>query len=163
MHTILLLRHAEAVSVVPGRPDADRPLTEAGRARAAAVGDGLREAGITVDLVLCSSARRTRETTEALRLDCPVEHRDELYNAGSDTIEELLHLLPEDVSTVLVVGHAPGIPALAHDLIDPDTADLTALAAIDRGYPTATLVRFTYDGPWAELRQARLVAAQPGR
>lgn len=162
MRTLMLLRHAEAAATAPGRHDQERPLTDAGTQRAAAVGEQIRTTGPEPELVITSSALRTRQTAEALGLNAPIEVEPRIYNAGSDTIVQLLHEMADDPAVVLVVGHAPGIPALAHDLADPETSAHAALAAIDQGYPTATLCRLEFDTSWAELHSAALVQAEPG-
>jgi len=171
VRTLLLLRHAEAVAIAPGRSDADRPLTAAGRTRATEVGEVLRSSGTTVDLVLCSPALRTRETVEALQLTAPLVLASAIYNAGSDTIvaaiteavAEHRAVHGHEPTTLLVVGHAPGVPALAHDLADPATSSLAALNAIERGYPPATLCRLDTEDPWDALDSGRLVAVDNGR
>src|SRR5579875_2861703 len=60
MHQLLLLRHANAAAAPPGLPDHARPLTAVGRAAAGAMGRAMRRLGLQPDLVLVSSARRTR-------------------------------------------------------------------------------------------------------
>lgn len=159
-HTLLLLRHAQAVDFAPGHADADRELTDAGRAQASAVGEHLRASGTAVDRVLCSRATRTRQTVIEARVEAETEHLGSLYNAGSDTILAELRTVPEDVSCVLVVGHAPGVPALAHDLADPASSEAGALATIARRFPPATLVRLEFDDAWADLTVARLSSAR---
>ncbi|MDN5727224.1 MAG: histidine phosphatase family protein [Propionibacteriales bacterium] len=156
MPTLLLLRHATAVAFAPGRSDSERPLTDHGHAQAVAVGDLL--ATTHVDRVLCSPAVRTRQTADGLALACEIELAPALHNAGADTILALISEVDETVGTLLVVGHAPGIPALAQELAGPDSAS-SALAAIRRGYPPATLVRIEVDGTWADPRATRLVGA----
>lgn len=152
-HVLLLLRHAKAESYVPGAHDDQRPLSETGRRQAVEVGELLCDT--TVDHVLCSPSTRTRETLDGLGLQCPVDYRDEIYNAGSDTILAALTGVPEHVGTVLVVGHAPGVPALALDLADAATSDAEALAQLETGYPPATITRLELDGTWADLASAR--------
>ena len=159
MRTLLLLRHAEAAAVAPGRHDTERPLTDDGLRQATAIGEALRIAGHEPDLVISSPALRTKQTAEALDLDAPVQVDRRVYNAGSDTILAVLHEVAGEPDTVLVVGHAPGIPALVHDLADPETSEATAVEAIDAGYPVATLCRLEFDGSWAELQAAQLVRA----
>ncbi|MFX4274060.1 SixA phosphatase family protein [Propionibacteriaceae bacterium Y1685] len=154
MHTLLLLRHAKAADFAPGRSDSERPLTDRGHQQASGVGEAL--SGTRVDHVLCSPAVRTQQTTEGLGLNCDIELAEGLYNAGSDTILALIAEVDESVDTLLVVGHAPGIPALAHDLAGSDS-DSTAMATIERGYPPATLARIEIDGTWAEPGTTRLV------
>lgn len=156
MRTLLLLRHAKAATVAPGRHDTERPLVDDGLQQAAAIGEALRLAGHEPDLVISSPALRAQQTAEALELDAPLQVERRVYNAGSDTILDVLHELTGEPDTVLVVGHAPGIPALVHDLADPDTSTPDALATIDQGFPTATLCRLEFDGTWADLQTARL-------
>ena len=64
MRELILLRHAHAEPPAPGQEDFDRPLSLQGQAEAEAAGRWLKEHGYTPDRVVCSTARRTRETTE---------------------------------------------------------------------------------------------------
>lgn len=159
--TLLLLRHAQAEDFRPGRPDADRRLTPAGRDQAERVGAWMRETGLRPDFVLCSPATRTRQTLEGLGLEAEVDFAAGVYNAGSDTLLLAAQEAPEDAQTVLIVSHAPGTPALAHDLAD-DESDAGAVAVIESRFPPATLARLEFDGAWADLTAARLVGARLG-
>lgn len=158
-HQLFLMRHAQAANSAAGQGDIARTLTRHGRSQARAVGEVLADARI--DLILCSPAARTRQTAELLQLSAPVDYRDTLYNAGARWIESELAGVADWVRTVLVVAHAPGIPALAHDLASADS-DPTALAVIDHYFPPATLVGLEFIGPWAALDQARIVMARRG-
>lgn len=158
-HVLLLLRHAKAESFIPGAADDQRPLSPRGREQATAVAESLR--GTTIDHVLCSPSLRTRQTLEPIAVAGPVDYAAAIYNAGSDTILSELADVGESVATVLVVGHAPGIPALAHDLADPDDSDVDAQDQIESSYPPATLARLEFEGTWAGLSSgsARLTEA----
>ena len=158
MRTLHLLRHAEAQwqSSGPGG-DHTRPLSSRGVQQARGVGAHLRQAG--VDLILTSSATRTRQTAEALGLGVPILARDEIYNAGADQILRSILEVPERYNGVLVVGHAPGIPALAHALADA-SSEASARATIAYRYPPATLASLTVHTSWAKLRAATLTAAR---
>ena len=57
---LILLRHAK--SDWPDVPDRDRPLAKRGRRDAPKIGRWLREHGYLPDIVICSDARRTRQT-----------------------------------------------------------------------------------------------------
>lgn len=149
-HRLLLLRHAKAADFAPGRGDAGRPLTEVGLAQVARVADFLAGKDFAVDRVLASSAVRTRQTAEGLALGCPIELADDLYNAGSETIARAIGETDESVGTLLVVGHAPGIPTLTHELAGDGSED-RALQRIEQSYPTATLSVLTIDDAWASL------------
>jgi phosphohistidine phosphatase len=158
--TLLLLRHAQAQETAPDRTDAQRELTAAGHAQAAAVGRWLQSAGLTVDHILCSAAVRTQQTMQDLQLTGSVEITDALYNAGSDTIIELIHGLPDDVEVALVIGHAPGIPQAAHELAHPLSSDPGAVATVEHRFPPATIVRLETPGSWSTLDRAALTQAQ---
>ena len=73
---------------------------------------------------------------------------------------EALRDLDGDCRTVLLVGHAPGVPAVAYELADPETSDPAALAAIDGRFPAATLARLELTGDWADLETAALVGVR---
>ena len=123
--TLILMRHATAGHQGATR-DHDRPLTEHGRREAAAAGRWILASLPAVDAVLCSTATRTRQTLAASGIPAPVSYQERLYGGGIDDIVELLHQLPSTADTVLVIGHAPGIPAAAAALVDVATSARSA-------------------------------------
>jgi phosphohistidine phosphatase len=144
VRSLYLLRHATAGSP-PGLLDVDRPLTPEGIAEAEALGHDLAE--VPVDLVLCSSARRAAETTEALRLDAPVWWERDLYLAPASALIERVRLVDDAVRSLLVVAHNPGIQVLAEELVD-DPADRRRLAA---RFNPASLAVLTVPSTWDRL------------
>ena len=62
MLTLSLLRHAKSSWKEPALPDHDRPLNTRGKAEAPVMGKEIAKHGLEPDLVLCSTARRTRDT-----------------------------------------------------------------------------------------------------
>lgn len=157
MKRILLLRHAKSSHAEAGVRDFDRPLNDRGLAAAAAMGRSMAGAGRIPDDILCSAARRARETLDALWQDWPQRPRadwdEALYGAAAQGLRQRLTILPEAVESVLVIGHNPAIEELARDLAgggDPD-----AYATMRAKYPTAALAVLDADiGAWAELRTA---------
>ncbi len=148
--TLFLMRHAHAEHTAPGLGDYYRPLSTAGRAAAAAQAVHLDE----VSYVLVSGSARTRQTVTCLGLGVETVGLRELYGAGSDTILDAIRGVGDEVTGLLVVGHAPGVPALVHDLaVAGSDPEAVALAA---NFPPATLCRLEVDGPWAALSEARL-------
>ena len=138
MRLVYLLRHAKS-SWESGLPDQERPLAKRGRRAAKAIGRHVREAGVEPELVLCSTARRARETLERVEpaLGSPdVRIEPRLYEAGSDELLDCLRAVADHVGSVMLIGHNPGLQQLALDLARP-TADVSELAA---KYPTAALV-----------------------
>ena len=115
MRELILLRHAHADPALPGQPDIDRPLSAEGLAEAEAAGRWLRDRGLVPDCVLCSPARRTRETLEAvLGIVGYVDQRLEpaIYEATSGTLVTLADEHCE-VGRLMLVGHNPGLERLA--------------------------------------------------
>ncbi|GAA4403178.1 SixA phosphatase family protein [Tsukamurella soli] len=131
MTVLILMRHGAAAMLLP---DADRPLTDDGVAEAAATGAWLRETGLAPDLALVSSARRTRETFAATGVDCPAEVLGELYNCEPEDVFAAVNAVCPDAETLLVVGHFPAIPEVAH---------LLAPGADVPGFSTGTVAAFT--------------------
>ncbi|WP_072690621.1 SixA phosphatase family protein [Rhodococcus marinonascens] len=146
--TLILMRHGKS-GYSEGATDHERPLTSRGREDAGAAGEWLRSTQPPIDAVLCSTARRTRETLEATRVDAPTRFADELYGAyAAKVLAEIARIEPS-VRTLLVVGHVPGMPLTALDLAD----DLeTAAARVTREkFPTSALAVLTVACDWDEL------------
>jgi phosphohistidine phosphatase len=146
---VYLLRHAKS-SWKTGLPDHERPLAPRGERAAKAIALHLRDQGIEPELVLCSTARRARETLERIELGTPdVRFEDELYGAGAASLLARLRSVPDDVGSVMLIGHNPGLQLLALDLARPG-AELRELEA---KYPTAALATLAFPGPsWAALQ-----------
>jgi phosphohistidine phosphatase len=165
VRTLITLRHARTEDVRPGGRDLERRLTAHGEQQARAVGDFLRREAITVDTVLCSAAVRARRTLELLGLptgeDGPqTTISEQFYSAGTDSLIEAVRALPDDRVCALLVGHAPGLPGVVYEVTDPESADPGAWAAIERGFPAATLARLEWAGGWADLGTARLISVR---
>jgi phosphohistidine phosphatase len=149
---LLLLRHAKAASP-DGVADHERPLTARGRRNASSVGEWLASQMLVPDLVLCSDAVRTRETTDlvlsGLAADdgrVPVRALPDLYYTTVHRVLDLVSETAEDVATLLVVGHEPTTSAV-----------VAAVTGRDVSIPTAAVAVVELDGDWAE------VAAGAGR
>jgi len=152
MHQLILLRHAKSSWDDANQPDRDRPLNQRGRMAATRMRSAMRDLGLCPDLVLVSSALRTRETLEALEPwpDTPlVEVMDALYLATAGQLMDAIRDVAETTRSVLVIGHNPGMHDLALTLVaDPDTASARDMAA---GFPTAALAEFAVSAPWSRL------------
>jgi phosphohistidine phosphatase len=162
LKSITLLRHAKAVPYEEGVDDHARPLNPRGRAAATAIG---RERGLSLpDFVLCSSARRTRETWELIRQgwEAPPasEITDDLYMADLPDLLRRIATLPAGLESVWLIGHNPGLHDLARHFAR--NAPLTAAASeLDRHFPTAARAVLIADAdrwPDAEDASCRLAA-----
>jgi phosphohistidine phosphatase len=157
MRQLLLLRHAKSSWDEATLSDHARPLNARGRAAAAAMAEQMRELGLSPDIVLVSSARRTLQTLEALQpLEASpiVEVMDDLYLAPWQRLIETLRGMPETARSVLLIGHNPGLHELSLALMGPAGATLGSPHArrLTEGYPTGALAEFTVAGPWGQLQ-----------
>src|SRR5205823_1854377 len=103
---------------------------------------------------------RVQQTVQALRTTAPVVVCDRLYNAGGDEILALVRDLDDSVAHVLVVGHAPGLPSVVHELADPEASDPEAMATVGRQFPAGTLATMAVAGAWCDLERAVLVSVR---
>ncbi|MEV8585988.1 histidine phosphatase family protein [Streptomyces sp. NPDC051180] len=157
---IVLLRHAKADW--NGESDHERPLADRGRTDAPVAGRRLAGTGIAIDLALCSTAARTRETWKLAVSELPERPRtvyeERLYEASVGEIIALLNETPDDVTDLLVIGHNPGMHGLADALAGESEGD-TRSRMNRSGFPTSAFAVLTFDGSWksVELGAARLV------
>ncbi len=116
MRTLLILRHGKAAPE-EGGSDAARPLTKRGKREAEQMGQVLRKDDLAPDRILASSARRTRETARqvatATHFGGSIDDLDELYLAEPEAYITAVRRYAPDAQRVLVVGHNPGLEALA--------------------------------------------------
>lgn len=152
--TLVLARHAEAEGGTAGGDDRERALTDRGRQEAQELGRWLCQQGIGCDEVKCSPAQRTRETmAEIAEAGCPegeieIEHR--LYNADADDVLAVVREASEDANVLLVLGHAPGLPAAASLLADGE-GSVQAHELLAEGFPSAGVAILRFSGHWSDL------------
>jgi phosphohistidine phosphatase len=141
--TLVLLRHAKAEQS-PDTPDAERPLTARGHADAAAAGAWLARHALLPDVVLCSTARRTRQTWHGMAVGMTgsppeggptgsapvVRYEAGAYEAQPDQLLELVRAVEPGAGTVLLIAHNPGVSLLSA-LLDPQRADPEGLRTTD--------------------------------
>ncbi|MET8676174.1 histidine phosphatase family protein [Streptomyces sp. NPDC004647] len=149
---IVLLRHAKADW--PDVSDHDRPLAERGRKDAPVAGRWLANTGIDPGLTLCSTAARTRETWKLVVHELPQRpktvYEERLYEATLGDLLALLNETSDDVQDLLLVGHNPGMHALA-DALSGD-AEGDALERMSRrGFPTAAIAVVGFNGSWKSV------------
>ena len=175
---LALLRHAK--SAWPDLPDHDRPLAGRGRGDAPLMGRWLRDTGWIPDLVWCSTAERATQTwrlaAAELGADPPVSYEPRMYGATGGELAALIRQAPPRMTTLLLVGHNPGIQELALTLsaaADGDAATAAgdettagghaAAEALDRAaakFPTAAIALLEFGGGWEDLSagRARLIS-----
>lgn len=157
MLTLSILRHAKSSWADPTLDDHDRPLAKRGVKTIPAVAKFMRQAKLRPTLAICSDALRTRATLTLLlaELGPPtprVVYDEMLYLASPPTIRTVL-AEAGDEPHVLLVGHNPGLHALALELVGE--GDRKTLAALAQEFPTAALAVLSFEAEsWKELKSA---------
>lgn len=155
MREIYLLRHAKSSWAEPTIDDFDRPLAKRGLKAGKKVARYLAEAGIRPDAVLCSAARRTRQTLELVQEACKpgatVLIERGLYLAGARKLLNRIRKLPDSAGSVLVIGHNPGMQELA--MLLTGSGQLDMVQAMLAKFPTAGLAVFRSGAEhWADVQ-----------
>ena len=154
---LFVLRHAKSSWDDPGLPDRERPLAPRGQRAVAVLHEYIRSKGIEPALVLCSSARRTRETLDGVEPGGEQLIEDELYPADASALIERLRRVPADVASVMLIGHNPAMQLLVLRLangVDLNVED-SNLADVRRKFPTGGLATLEFDCAWSELAPGR--------
>ncbi|GAA2895730.1 histidine phosphatase family protein [Streptosporangium fragile] len=149
---LVVLRHAKS-AWPEGVADVDRPLAGRGRRDAPAVGRRLRAAGLLPDRVISSPSRRTRETWELaageLGAEVPVSYDGRVYEADVPELLGVVREVPDDVRTLLLLGHNPGLAELVAALAGRATGD--ALERVREKFPTSAIAVLAVPGSWSGL------------
>jgi phosphohistidine phosphatase len=139
---LVIVRHAKS-AWPDGVPDPQRPLNKRGRRDARAAGRWLRDHLGHIDAVMCSPAIRARQTWDLLaaKLDGAPDPivDDRVYAATAQTLLTVVHEIPDDAESAVLVGHNPGV------------ADLVALLS-GEALPmrTSAIALLDLTGPWED-------------
>lgn len=171
---LVVLRHAKS-AWPPDVPDDERPLAKRGRRDAPAAGRRLFVDGCVPDLVLCSTARRTRETWDLVAPELgarpEVVFEPRVYGASAAELLDVVREVPELRRTVLLIGHQPGVQDLVLSLVgegeeggegegkrdgreagnETRAGDEEALARVRAKFPTSGVAVLGLPGAWADL------------
>lgn len=132
MKTLLLMRHAKSSWEDPELTDHDRPLNQRGLRDAPRMGQLIQEQGLTPDLIIASTAQRAQQTAYLVAQQCgdqtPIDSTGQLYLAAPHDYVAYLRSLDDQFSTVLVIGHNPGLEDL-----------LESITGLFQGMPTAAV------------------------
>ncbi|MFF1294358.1 MULTISPECIES: SixA phosphatase family protein [unclassified Streptomyces] len=153
LRRLVVLRHAKS-AWPEGVPDHRRPLAPRGRRDAPAAGRALVEADFLPDLALCSTAVRARQTWDLASAQWgtppPVRHDERLYGADAAELLDVVHEVPAEVETLLLVGHNPGLEELVLGLAGDGLDD--TLERVHVKFPTSAIAVLTWRGTgWEAL------------
>jgi phosphohistidine phosphatase len=122
MKTLYLLRHAKSSWKFPELTDQERPLNSRGKRDAPIMGNWLKEQGMMIpDRILSSPAVRTLATISrvghALGLSGEaIETEAQLYHAAPHTLLNIIRSCSQEVNSLMLVGHNPGLTELVNHL-----------------------------------------------
>ena len=154
-HSLILLRHAKS-DWSGGEVDLHRPLGARGRRQAPQAGRWLEDNIGRIDLAIVSPAARARETWELASVELavppPARFDDRVYAASRDELLEVVRGVAEEVTTLVVVGHNPGIEDLA-----------AMLSGRPVEMPTSALAVLTAQGAWSATEPSAVVLRTSGR
>jgi phosphohistidine phosphatase len=147
-HTLIVMRHAKA-GELPGGPDFERALRPRGQRDSAAAGRWLAARGLYPGLVLCSAARRTRQTWQHVSGPLLAEFagpapefvaEERLYQADSEDVADIVRETSDEVGEILYIGHNPAAAELVQ-----------LLAGAEPEFPTAAIAVIGVGSDWADL------------
>lgn len=152
--TLIVMRHATAEPYAA--EDELRELTEGGVSAARAGGEWLTRHGLVPNEVWVSAATRTRQTWDEVRsamgdeADPTVHVEAAIYQAGPESVLDLVSLSDPASEVVLVLGHNPTVSYLSH-LLDDGHPDMSAWKRVSEGFPPAAMAVFDVPVEWVDL------------
>lgn len=149
--TLVMIRHAKSSWANPLQSDYERPLNERGQHDAPMMGERLKRQNILPDLVIASPAKRAKQTAKKIAAaigydEDKIQWQEKLYHCIPSVFEEVLHEVGDDVKTVFIVAHNPGITEFANEV--------SAKFKIDN-MPTCAVVGIEFEtDQWNEFTNA---------
>ena len=153
---LFVLRHAKSSWDEPGLDDHERALAPRGQQAVKVLAEHLRSNDIHPVQVLCSTARRTRETLDGVDPDGERLIEPELYGASAEGLLERLRQVPAETASVMLIGHNPALQLLVLRLAgSTSSGDDTNISEVRNKFPTGGLATLTFDGTWDTLAPGR--------
>ena len=148
MKTIYLVRHAKSDWGDNSIPDFDRPLNKRGKRDAPFMGEILNQKKIKIDLIISSPAKRARKTAIAVAEknkypEKSILFNEDIYEATSNDILEIINKLDERYQTVMIFGHNPGLTFLNNHISNKYIDNI----------PTCGIVAMEIDDAWNNIGQ----------
>lgn len=121
--TLVMIRHAKSSWANPLQSDFERPLNERGEKDAPVMGERMKERNLVPDLIISSKAKRAKQTAKKIAAaigynEENIRWYDRLYHCVPAVFVEVLYDVPDNVKTVYIVAHNPGITDFVNELSD---------------------------------------------
>jgi phosphohistidine phosphatase len=146
--TLVVVRHAKS-DWQHDLADEERPLAPRGRREAPLIGPWVATHVGELDLVICSTAVRARQTLALSGLSGMVKYDERVYAASYQDLMSVVDEVSDDVTKLALVGHNPGLSDLVRILTNEPIELKTAAVAV-----------LTWPGGWPDVwsRRASLVS-----
>lgn len=151
MKTVVLIRHAKSSWGDPSVIDFERPLNERGKKDAPIMAGRMKERKIQPDLFISSPAKRAKKTaklfTEVFKAgEKDIVYKSELYHPDPTTFYEVIEATDNNIATIAVFSHNPGITYFVNELTEVKIDDM----------PTCSIFALEADcSKWKDFRKAK--------
>ena len=149
MKKLLIVRHSKSSWSDPYLSDFDRPLNKRGNRDGKLMAEFLLKRINNIDKLISSSSKRTRETSEFFKkkINIKVEnYTEKLYHASYDDILDLLYQVKDDVRSLMLIGHNPGLTQLVNFFTDINLYNLPTTGIV--------VINFIID-KWKNIRDSK--------
>ena len=141
MKTLYIIRHGKSAWDNPSIKDHNRTLLPEGTERTKKVAKFLASRNIMPDLIVSSSATRAFETAKILAHELHYSEDDirvetDIYDQGTAYLMELLYGLPNEISSVMLIGHNPTFTHFANKFIDKPIDALVTTGTVSISFET---------------------------
>ena len=153
MKTVYIVRHAKSSWEKPNIPDHFRKLTPEGEDRATKVAKHLRMKFVNPELIITSSATRALETAKIMaeELHYPLDQiniNSTFYRAEKEDLLNMIQNLPNEIESVMIVGHNPAFTILVNSFLEPENQI--------GNLPTSAVAAFRFKADhWDQLEDAK--------
>ena len=134
MKRLLLLRHAKSSWDDQNLADFDRPLNDRGKAAAPFMGELIAARDLIPDEIVSSPAKRAVQTATLFKdsggFEAPIRLDERIYEAGPQTLKQVVSEFREELDVVMMVGHNPGFEGFVSLLTGKQESMPTAAVAI---------------------------------
>ncbi len=150
MKILLTLRHGDAIPGDANNIDKQRPLSEKGKKELKRLRKQEPDLFQSIDLILCSSSIRTRQTLDCIMKGLPdrimICYLDNLYDSSVDTIIQEVSLVDNKFKSIMVIGHNPELTTLMNRVCEYQGLPL------DKSMTTGSISEFTVKNEsWEKL------------
>ena len=155
MKLLFLVRHAKSSWDDTALPDIRRPLGKRGKRDAPQMGDRLSKRGASPDLIVASPATRALTTATVIATKLGYEVKDivvdnRLYPGDVAVLLNVIRGFDDELDSVMLFGHNPGLTELAHGL----SKEITHM-------PTCAVAELGFDvQSWSAADKSTLVSAE---